>query len=64
MRPGVTVTRRNMLMLSLKGNQQNTSPDASTVAQMNISVKIAPDHPPSGENAIGPEETTRRLALN
>jgi hypothetical protein len=31
---------------------------------MDILVKIAQGHPPSVENAIGPEETTRRLALN
>jgi hypothetical protein len=29
-----------------------------------ILVKIALGHPPNVENAIGPEETTRRLALN
>jgi hypothetical protein len=55
---------RNILMLSLKGNQQSGSLDASTVVQMDISLKIALGHPPSVENAIGPEETTRRLALN
>jgi hypothetical protein len=32
--------------------------------QMDISEKNALGHPPSVENAIGPEETTRRLALN
>jgi hypothetical protein len=31
---------------------------------MEISEKIALGHPPSVESAIGPEETTRRLALN
>jgi hypothetical protein len=51
-------------MLSPKENQQSASLDVSTVAQMDISAKIAPGHPPSVENAIGPEETTRRLALN
>jgi hypothetical protein len=51
-------------MPSPKENQQNTSPDASTVAQMDISVKIALGHPLNVENATGPEETTRRLALN
>jgi hypothetical protein len=55
---------RNILMLSPKENQQNASPDVSTAAQMDISVKIVIGHPPSVENAIGPEETTRRLALN
>jgi hypothetical protein len=51
-------------MPSPKESQQNTSPDVSTMEQMDISVKIALGHPPSVENAIGPEETTRRLALN
>jgi hypothetical protein len=51
-------------MPSPKENQQNASPDVSTAVQMDILVKIALDHPPSVENAIGPEETTRRLALN
>jgi hypothetical protein len=45
-------------------NQQSTSPDASTAVQMDISVKTTLGHPPSVENAIGLEETTRRLALN
>jgi hypothetical protein len=31
---------------------------------MDISEKNALGHPRSVENAIGPEETTRRLALN
>jgi hypothetical protein len=64
MRAGVTVMMKNTLMLSLKENQQSTSPDVSTVAQMDISVKTALGHPPSVKNAIGPKETTRRLALN
>jgi hypothetical protein len=64
MRPGVTVTMKNILMLSPKENRQSAPPDASTVVQMDISVKIALGHPPSVENAIGPEETTRRRALN
>jgi hypothetical protein len=51
-------------MPSPKESQQNASPDASTAAQMDISVKTALGHPPSVENATGPEETTRRLALN
>jgi hypothetical protein len=55
---------KNTLMPSPKESQQNASPDVSTAAQMDISVKIALGHPPSVENAIGPEETTRRLALN
>jgi hypothetical protein len=55
---------RNILMLSPKENQQSASPDVSTVVQMDISVKIAPGHLRSVENAIGPEETTRRHALN
>jgi hypothetical protein len=37
--------------------------DCNTV-QMDILVKIALGHPPSVENAIGPEETTRIHALN
>jgi hypothetical protein len=64
MRVGATVMMRSTLMPSPKESQQSTSPDASTAVQMDISVKIALDHPPSAENAIGPEETTRRLALN
>jgi hypothetical protein len=64
MKSGMTVTMRNILMLSPKENQQNASPDASTVTQMDISVKIALGHPPNVENAIGPEATTRRCALN
>jgi hypothetical protein len=51
-------------MPSPKENQQNASPDASTAVQMDISVKTALGHPSSAENAIGPEETTRRLAPN
>jgi hypothetical protein len=51
-------------MPSPKESQQNASPDASTAVQMDISVKTALDHPPSVENATGPEETTKRLALN
>jgi hypothetical protein len=51
-------------MPSPKENQQNASPDASTAAQMDISVRIALGHPASVENATGSEETTRRLALN
>jgi hypothetical protein len=58
------VMTKNTLMPSPKENQQNASPDVSTAAQMDILVKIALGHPPSVENAIGPEETTRRLALN
>jgi hypothetical protein len=64
MRAGVTVTMRNILMLSPKENRQNTSPDASTAVQMGIMVKIVLGHPANVENAIGPKETTRRLALN
>jgi hypothetical protein len=64
MRLGVTVMMRNILMLSPKENQQNPSPNASTAAQMDILVKIALGHPLNVENAIGPEETTRRHALN
>jgi hypothetical protein len=55
MRVGVIATIRNILMPSPKENQQSASPDVS---------KIALGHPPSVEKAIGPEETTRRLALN
>jgi hypothetical protein len=55
---------RNILMPSLKENQQNASLDVSIVVQKDILVKIALGHPPNVENAIGPEETTRRLALN
>jgi hypothetical protein len=55
---------KNILMLSPKENRQSASPDASTAVQMDILVKIALGHPPSVENAIGPEETTRRRALN
>jgi hypothetical protein len=51
-------------MPSPKDNQQNASPDASTAVQMDILVKTALGHPPSVDNATGPEETTRRLALN
>jgi hypothetical protein len=51
-------------MLSLKENQQSASQDALTAVQMDILVKTALGHPPNAENAIGPEETTRRLALN
>jgi hypothetical protein len=51
-------------MPSPKESQQNTLPDASTAVQKDILVKIALGHPPSVENATGPEETTRRLALN
>jgi hypothetical protein len=64
MRPGATVTMRNILMLSPKENRQSASPDVSTVVQMDILVKTALGYPPSVDNAIGPEETTRRLALN
>jgi hypothetical protein len=64
MRLGATVTMRNILMLSPKENQQSALLDASIAVQMDISVKIALGHPPSVENAIGPEETTRRRALN
>jgi hypothetical protein len=64
MRVGETVMMRNTLMLSPKENQQSVPLDVSTVAQMNISVTIALGHPPSVKNAIGAEETTRRLALN
>jgi hypothetical protein len=64
MSSGATVMMRNTLMPSPKESQQSASPDASTAVQMDISVKIALGHPPSVENAIGPEETTRRLALN
>jgi hypothetical protein len=63
MRPGAIVMMRNILMLFPKENQQGASLDVSTAVQMNISVKIALGHPPSVENTIGPEETTRRLAL-
>jgi hypothetical protein len=55
---------RNILMLSPKDNQQSASLDVSTAAQADILEKIALGLPPSVENAIGPEETTRRLALN
>jgi hypothetical protein len=51
-------------MPSPKESQQNASLDASTAAQMDISVKTALGHQPSVGNATGPEETTRRLALN
>jgi hypothetical protein len=64
MRVGATVMMGNTLMLSPKENQQSASPDVSTAVQMDILVKIALGHPPSVENAIGPEETTRRRALN
>jgi hypothetical protein len=64
MRPGATVMTKNTLMPSPKESQQKASPDVSTAVKMDISVKIALGHPPSVENAIGPEETTRRLALN
>jgi hypothetical protein len=64
MRVGAIVMMRNTLMPSPKESQQNASPDRSTAVWMDILVKIALGHPPSAENAIGPEETTRRLALN
>jgi hypothetical protein len=64
MRPGATVMTKNTLMPSPKESQQNASLDASTAVQKDISVKTALGHPPSVENAIGPEETTRRLAPN
>jgi hypothetical protein len=64
MKAGATVMTKNTLMPSPKENWQSTSPDVSTAAQMDISVKIALGHPPSVENAIGPEVTTRRRALN
>jgi hypothetical protein len=64
MRAEVIVTMRNILMPSLKENQQSASPDVSTVVQMDILVKIVLGHPPSVENAIGPEVTTKTLALN
>jgi hypothetical protein len=51
-------------MPSPKESRQSASPDASTVVQMDILVKTALGHPLNVENAIGPEETTRRLALN
>jgi hypothetical protein len=50
-------------MPSPKESQQSASPDASTAVQMDISVKTALGHPSSVENATGPEETTRKLAL-
>jgi hypothetical protein len=64
MKLGETVTMKNILMLSPKENRPSASPDISTAVQMDILVKIALGHPPSVENAIGPEETTRRHALN
>jgi hypothetical protein len=64
MRAGVIVMIRNILMLSPKENQQSASLDVSTTEQMDILVKTALGHPPNVENAIGPEETTRRLALS
>jgi hypothetical protein len=64
MRTGATVIMRNIVMPSLKKNHQSASPDVSTAAQMVISVKTALGHPPSVENAIGPVETTKILALN
>jgi hypothetical protein len=64
MRAGVIVMMKNTLTHSPKGSQQNASPDASTVVQTDTLVKIVLDHRPDAENAIGPEETTRRLALN
>ena len=57
------VKTKNTLMHSPK-ERPNTSPDVSTAAQMDISVKIVLDHRPNAENAIGLEEITRRLALN
>jgi hypothetical protein len=60
---GATMMMRNTLMLSPKKSQKSASPDASTEGQMGILVKIVLGLPPSVENAIGPEETTRRLAL-
>ena len=64
MRAGVIAMIKNSLMHSPKESQRNALPDASTVVQTDISVKIVLDHRPDAENAIGPEETTRRLALN
>jgi hypothetical protein len=58
---GVPVMVRNTLTLSPKKNQQSASPDGSTVMQMDILVGIALGHPPSVENAIGPEKTTEDL---
>jgi hypothetical protein len=55
---------KNTLMPSPKESQQSVSPDVSTAVQMDTSVKIVLGLPPSVENAIGPEETTRRPALN
>jgi hypothetical protein len=55
---------RNILMPSPKENRPSASLDGSTVEQMDILVKTNLDHPPSVENATGPEKTTRRLALN
>jgi hypothetical protein len=37
---------------SARENQQSALPDVSTVAQMDISVKIALDHPPNVENVV------------
>ena len=54
---------KNTLTHSLK-EKPNASPDVSTAVQMNILVKIVLDHRPNVVNAIGPEEITRRPALN
>ena len=48
---------------SLK-EKPSTSPDVSTVEQMDISVKIVLGHRPNVVNAIGLEEITRKPALN
>ena len=54
---------KNTLMHSPKV-KQSASLDASTVVQMDISVKIVLDHQSNVVNAIGLEEITRRPTLN
>ena len=63
MKVGMKAKMRNTLMYSPKA-KQNVSLDASTAVQMDILVKIALDHRSNVMNAIGPEEITRKLALN
>ena len=54
---------KNTLTHSPK-EKPSASLDVSTVVQMDISVKIVLDHQPNAVNAIGPEDITRRSALN
>ena len=54
---------KNTLMHSPK-EKPSASPDVSTVAQMDILVKIVLDPQPNVVNAIGLKEITRRPALS